>query len=95
LPHWIEVDPCWQAPAPLHTPVLPQGGAAGQPACGSAVPEATLTHAPAPPQTWQVAQLATLQQTPSTQLPLAHSTAAAQAAPGAFLNRQLPPGPVQ
>jgi hypothetical protein len=95
LPHWTEGAVCWQAPAPLQTPVLPQGGPAGQRECGSLEPDPTLTQLPAPPQTWQVAQLVTLQQTPSTQLPVPHSWSAPQLAPELFLGRQLPPVPVQ
>jgi hypothetical protein len=39
---------------------------------------------------WQVEQLEVVQQTPSVQLPAAHSLAAPQAAPLAFLATQLP-----
>jgi hypothetical protein len=96
LPHWTEVEPCWQAPAPLQTPVLPQVPPTGQPPCGSAVPVATLTQTPLPPpQTWQVGQLATPQQTLSTQLPLPHSIGSAQLWPFPFLSRHIPFGPVQ
>jgi len=61
-----------QAPAPLHVPSNPQGGAAAQPPCGSLVPAATAAQVPAEPTTLQaahVAQLAVPQQTPSTQFP--------------------------
>jgi hypothetical protein len=46
-------------------------------------------------QAWQVPQEAVVQQTPSTQLPLPHSWAAAQSAPLPFCATQLPPVPVQ
>jgi hypothetical protein len=54
-----------------------------------------LTHIPAVPQTWQVGQLATPQQTPSTQFPVAHSIGSLQTAPDDFLGRHIPFGPVQ
>jgi hypothetical protein len=95
LPHWTDIEACWQVPAPLQTPVLPQVAPAGQPPCGSAAPLATLTQMPAPPHTWQVGQLATPQQTPSTQFPVAHSIGSLQTAPDDFLGRHIPFGPVQ
>jgi hypothetical protein len=95
LPHWTEVAACWQAPAPSQAAVLPQGGLAAQRAWGSVAPAVTLTQTPLAPQTWQVGQLATPQQTPSTQLLVPHSWAAPQAAPELFLGRQLPLVPVQ
>jgi hypothetical protein len=96
LPHWTEVEACWQVPPPLQTPVLPQVVLpAGQPPWGSATPLATLTQIPDVPHTWQVGQLATPQQTPSTQLPVAHWIGSLQAAPEAFLSRHIPFGPVQ
>jgi len=95
LPHWTDVEPCWQAPPPLQTPVLPQVPPNGQPPCASAVPLAMLTHRPPAPHTWQVGQLATPQQTPSTQFPVAHWMGSVQAAPEAFLSRHIPFGPVQ
>jgi len=96
LPHETEVDACVQAPPPLHTPVLPHGGAAAHP--GSAVLAGTLAHAPALPvtlQAWQVAQAATPQHTPLVQKPDPHSFALPQALPLPFLGMQLPPGAVQ
>jgi hypothetical protein len=93
-PQGTVVAACWQAPAPSQAPVLPQVAPAVQRACGSAAPLPTLPHMPDPPQTWQVGQLATPQQKPSTQKPVAHSCAAAQE-PLPFLGRQLPPAPVQ
>ena len=87
----IDVDACAQAPAPLQNPVLPQGGLAAQ-FGGSATPFGTLLQVPLPLRLhdWQAGQLAVLQQTPSTQLPLAHSFPPPQAAPFAFLDAQLP-----
>ena len=35
VPHVTAVEACWHAPAPLHAPVLPQGGLAGQPLLGA------------------------------------------------------------
>jgi hypothetical protein len=46
-------------------------------------------------QAWHEGQLAVPQQTPSTQLPLAHWSAAAQVSPAAFFGWQLPAAPVQ
>jgi hypothetical protein len=48
-----------------------------------------------PLQVLQVPQLDVLQQTPSTQLPLAHSWADWHALAGDFFGWQEPPGPVQ
>jgi hypothetical protein len=93
FPHWTVVAPCAQPPNPLQKPVLPQGGLGVQAA--AEVPAGRLTHIPPVPQTWQVGQLATPQQTPSVQSPVPHSSAVPQAAPLAFLGRQLPPGPEQ
>jgi hypothetical protein len=96
--HWTEDGACWQAPAPSHAPVLPQGGLAVQRPCGSATPVPTAAQLPALPptlQAWQVGQLGLEQQTPSTQLPVPHSLPLKQLAPGPFLGTQLPPMPVQ
>ena len=96
VPQDTDVEACVHAPAPLQTPVLPQGGLAGQPE--SAVPEATLAHAPALAptlQAWHVGHAATPQQTPSVQKPEPHSLAPAQGWPPPFLGMQLPPVPVQ
>jgi hypothetical protein len=71
-----------QAPLPLQVPLVPHCGFCGldaQPPCGSTFPAATGWQVPAFPvrlQTWQLPQLATEQQTPSTQLPLPHSVPA-------------------
>jgi hypothetical protein len=89
LPQLTFVLACWQAPAPLHTPVLPQGGLAVQPPCGSAPPGATLAQVPALPETlqaWQLLQVEVPQQTPSTQkFPVRQSVVAVQACPRRFL----------
>jgi hypothetical protein len=90
-PHDVDVDFCSQAPAPLQKPVLPQTLPVGQSAPW-AVPFGTLAQVPLPlrPHDWQPGQLEVAQQTPSTQLPLAHSFAPPQVAPFAFLATQLP-----
>ncbi len=89
VPHATPVPPCWQWPAPSQAPVLPHGGAAAQPPCGSVVLAVTLAQLPALPvtlQAWQVGQEPVLQQTPSTQLlPVKHSAVEAQGWPSRFL----------
>jgi hypothetical protein len=89
VPQETPVPPCWQRPAPSQAPVLPQGGAAGHPPCGSVVLAATLAQLPALPvtlQAWQVGQVPVLQQTPSTQVfPVRHSTVDEQGWPSRFL----------
>jgi hypothetical protein len=70
VPHATVAAACKHAPAPLHAPVLPQGGLAAQPPCGSAVPTGTGAQLPAAVPTlhaWQSPQDMLLQQTPSTQ----------------------------
>jgi hypothetical protein len=57
---------CSQAPAPLQLPVLPQGGLAAQPPCGSTLPEPTLAHVPVE-HVWHRPHDEDAQQTPSTQ----------------------------
>jgi len=90
-PHAFDAGCCWQAPA-TQTPVLPHAPLLAQRLCGSAELSATFPQVPLPLelQDWHVPQLEVVQQTPSVQLPLVHSLAAAQAAPLAFLARQLP-----
>jgi hypothetical protein len=95
VPQEVELEASLQPPDPSQAPVLPQVAPIVQRACGSVVPLLTLTQAPPAPQTWQVGQLVTPQQTPSTQLPVPHSWSAPQLAPELFLGRQLPPVPVQ
>ena len=94
-PHETDVGCCWQAPFPLQKPVLPQGGLAVQ-FGGSAVLLGTLEHVPLPLRLhdWQMGQLEVVQQTPSVQLPAAHSFAAPHVTPFAFLATQLPGVPV-
>ena len=86
-----------QAPATSQVPVFPQVPPAAQRAWGSEIPLPTFAQVPRPfrLQAWQVPQEAVVQQTPSTQLPLPHSWAAAQSAPLPFCATQLPPVPVQ
>src|SRR5579863_6484961 len=81
-----------QWPLPSQVPLFPQLPLAAQPPCGSIAPPATGVQEPALPETlqaWQVGQLGLPQQTPSTQLPLAHSLPAAQIWPGR-LRPQVP-----
>jgi len=81
LPQDVPAAIIRQAPVPSQVPLVPQGGAGWQSPCGSAAPAGTAVQAPALPVTLQDRQLVQLgdeQQTPSTQLPLSHSAAAAQ-----------------
>jgi len=96
LPHWTEVEACWQAPA-TQRPVLPQVPWLAQPPCGSDCPFVTLAQLPVPetPQDWQVGHAPTVQQEPSVQCPLPHSWSPPQVFPSPFLAAQLPPVPVQ
>jgi hypothetical protein len=90
-PQAFDAGCCWQAPD-TQTPVLPHSPLLGQRPCGSAELLVTFAQVPLPLalQDWHVAQLEVVQQTPSVQLPAAHSLAAPQAAPFAFLATQLP-----
>jgi hypothetical protein len=90
--HIVLVEAFWQAP-PLQRPVFPQVPLAGQRPCGSAVPFPTLLHVPRPfrLQTWQGPQAVTLQQAPSTQLPLPHSWSAPQVPPRPLSGAHVPP----
>jgi hypothetical protein len=75
------------APLPSQVPLKPQGGASGQPPCGSIPPAGTGAQVPADPTTLhdvQVPQVGDEQQTPSTQLPLSHSEEAPQIWPSRF-----------
>ena len=97
-PHITLVGCCWQAPAPLQEPVLPQVLPGVQRACGSATLLATLAQAPRLPETlqaMQVPQPLLAQQTPSTQKALPHSWLERQATPFDLTGRQLPLVPVQ
>jgi len=92
-PQLVPSVPLRQLPLPSQVPSFPQGGfVAVQLPCGSMLPAGTAWQEPVPPrlQTWQVAQLAVEQQTPSTQLPLSHSAPAAQSWPRR-LRPQAPP----
>jgi len=92
-PQVVDADFCSQAPAPLQKPVLPQMfEVVAQPPCGSAVPLPTFAQVPFPlsAHDWQTEHDPVLQQTPSMQLPLAHSFGPPQVAPFAFLATQLP-----
>jgi hypothetical protein len=90
--HEVEDDATAQAP-PAHSPVLPQGGALPQRA--SATPSITGAQVPsgAPvlafEQAVQVPVQALLQQTPSTQAPLAHCAPSVHPPPVTV--RQMPP----
>ena len=71
VPQVTLVPASWQAPAPLHAPVLPQGGLAAHAPWGSRALSGTLAQLPRLPvtlQDWQVGQAEALQQTLSTQL---------------------------
>ena len=70
IPQDTDVAPSWQAPVPLHIPVLPQGGLAVQRLIVSGVPAGTFVQFPAAVPTlhaWQSAHELAPQQTPSTQ----------------------------
>ena len=96
--HIVPPATCWQAPL-AHRPLLPQGGLTGQRPCGSAsgvtVPSDVQSPGVRPLHVLQVPQLAKLQQTPSTQLPVVHSWFDPQLAPAPPLGWQVPFGPVQ
>jgi len=92
VPQLVVVGPLRQAPLPSHLPLNPQGGFGVQPPCGSIWSAPTGLHIPAMPvtlQDWQLPHTADEQQTPSTQLPLSHSLAAAHSWPRRF-NPQEP-----
>jgi hypothetical protein len=82
---------CWQAPVPLHAPVLAHGALveAAHRLWGSAAPAGTLVQVPALPWTLQARQVpheADAQQTPSTQVrPVRQSEVAPQVWPCRFL----------
>ena len=89
---------CWQSPAPVQRPVLPQVPFAEHLPCGSATLAPTMVQVPALPVTLQerqVPQLGLPQQTPSTQLALPHSWLERQATPSDLTGRQAPAAPVQ
>jgi hypothetical protein len=90
-PHAFEAGCCWQAPE-TQTPVLPHSPLLAQRPWGSAELSATFPQVPLAValHDWHVPQLEVVQQTPSVQLALVHSLAAAQAVPFAFFARQLP-----
>jgi hypothetical protein len=81
-----------QRPAPLQVPVFPQVVVTVQRLWGSVSPPVTLAQVPTPLmlQARQVPQALVEQQTPSTQLPLAHSWAVPQVVPSAFCGTQVP-----
>ena len=83
VPQATVVAACWQAPAPLQAPVLPQGALAGHWFAGAATPAGIGAHEPLPLtlQAWQSGQAVLPQQTPSVQKPLMHWAALAQARP--------------
>ena len=91
-PQLVPPARCWQPPPPSQRPVLPQveptvhwpEGAGWLAAIAEQVPRLLRLHA------WQVPQLLTLQQTPSVQKPLPHSSSAAQVVARVFLGLQAP-----
>jgi len=92
-PHEVVAGASAQAPAPLHAPVLPHGGAAGHCPDGAVVPTGTFVHVPTLPftlQARQVPQGPALQHTPSVQKPLPHSWFEPQLAPSIRFAAQLP-----
>ena len=89
----------WQAPA-WHLPLVPQLAApvSLQMPAGSAVPFATLVHAPRLPvrlQDWQAPPQAELQQTPCAQKPLLHCESARAGGPVAGLAARVRGAPVR
>jgi len=88
-PHDTVAAAIWQAPAPLHMPVSPQGGFGVQRPIVSGLPVGTKVHLPALVPTlhaWQSEHELVPQQTPSTQkLPVRQSLVAVQAWPRRFL----------
>ena len=46
VPQGVLTPSCWQAPAPLQLPVLPQGAFGVQPPCGSSKPAPTFAQEP-------------------------------------------------
>jgi hypothetical protein len=88
VPHDTVVAASWQAPAPLHAPVLPQGGFGVHRFIVSRVPAGTFAQLPAAAPTlhdWQRMHELVAQQTPSTQkLPVRHSAVDAHGCPRRF-----------
>ena len=87
VPHETVVAASWQAPAPLHAPVLPQGGFAAQRLSGVAERrDGAVARARTDVARLAQAHELVLQQTPSTQkLPVRHSLVFAHAWPRRFL----------
>jgi hypothetical protein len=89
VPHDTVAAASWQLPAPLHMPVLPQGGFAVQRAIVSGLPVGTKVHRPELVPTlhaWQSEQELVPQQTPSTQkFPVRQSFVVLHACPSRFL----------
>lgn len=83
LPQVVPADFCWHVFIAVHRPVLPHSPFAMHRLCGSATPGPTPVQVPGlePLQVWQRPQEAEWQQTPSTQVPLAHGAPAEQASP--------------
>jgi len=83
LAHETPLACSWQAPEPLHAPVLPHGAVVevAHRVCGSAVPDGTLAHVPGVPVTLQAMQVGhevEPQQTPSTQVSPVRQSAVAE-----------------
>ena len=81
--HETAVLACWQAPAPLQAPVLPQVVVTGHWPAGAVVPVVMNEQLPIPLtlQAWQVPQGPVPQQTPSVQKPVRHWVPPVQAWP--------------
>jgi hypothetical protein len=96
--HMTEALACWQAPAPLQAPVLPQVVLTAHWPAGAAIPVGIGEQLPRPLtlQAWQVPQAELPQQTPSVQKPLMHWLAVLQACPlGLSAQLLLVPAPWQ
>jgi len=93
LPQVVPLARCWQPLAPLQRPVFPQVGPTAHCPVGAGWPDAIGAQVPVPLRLHdsQVPQAVLLQQTPSVQKPLPHSSLTVQVLPSAFLGVQTPP----
>jgi len=92
LPQLVPLARCWQPLAPLQRPVLPQVAPTVHWPDGAGWPEAMAEQVPRPLRlhAWQVPQPLLMQQTPSAQKPLLHSSPVPQALLNAFRGVQVP-----
>jgi hypothetical protein len=93
LPQLVPLALCWQPLAPLQRPVLPQVAPTVHWPDGAGWPDAMAEQVPVPLRAhdWQVPQPLVMQQTPSMQKPLPHSSPTAQVLLSAFRGVQTPP----